>query len=63
MNGATEREVRIPLDFLKRAALGTLVYDDPKTAAAVERREQRVSPADVLKINLRPAGGFVSVIR
>ena len=60
MNGATAREVKIPLDFLKHAAPGTLVYDDPKVDAAVNLREQGVLPTDVLTIPLRPAGGFVA---
>lgn len=60
MNGGEAREVKIPLDFLKTGAHGTLVYDNPTTDAAVDRREQMVAPADALTIKLRPAGGFVA---
>ena len=60
MNGAQEREVKIPLDFLTTGAHGTLIYDHPTTDSAVDRREQSVSPADVLTLKLRPAGGFVA---
>ena len=58
MNGAAEREVKIPLDFLGRSTHGTLVYDHPQQDAAVDRREREVSPSDVLTLKLRPAGGF-----
>jgi alpha-glucosidase len=57
MNGDREREVKIALDFLAKSAHGTLVYDHPQQDAAVDRREQAVSPGDVLTIKLRPAGG------
>ena len=60
MNGAQECEVKIPLDFLKTGARGTLIYDHPTTDGAVDRREQSVSPSDVLTLKLRPAGGFVA---
>ena len=60
MNGAREREVTIPLDFLKTKARATLVFDHPTRDAAVDRRERSVSPADVLTVKLRPAGGLVA---
>ena len=60
MNGAREREVTIPLDFLKTKARATLVFDHPTMDAAVDRRERSVSPADVLTVKLRPAGGLVA---
>jgi alpha-glucosidase len=60
MNGAREQTVKIPLDFLKARARGTLIYDEPHTDAAVDHREQAVSPSDALTLTLRPAGGFVA---
>lgn len=59
MNGAGAREVKIPLDFLGKATHGTLIYDDATTDAAVDRREQQVSPSETLTLKLRPAGGFL----
>lgn len=59
MNGANEQEVKIPLDFLKKATKATLVYDGD-TNTSVDRREQTVSKKDVLTIKLRPSGGFVA---
>jgi len=60
MNGATEREIKIPLDFLKKQTQATLIYDDKRTNASIDRREQTLSPKDTLTIKLVPAGGFVA---
>ena len=60
MNGATEREIKIPLDFLKKATSATLIYDDKLINTSIDRKEQSVSPTDVLTIKLAPGGGFVA---
>ncbi|MEO8887357.1 MAG: glycoside hydrolase family 97 catalytic domain-containing protein [Mucilaginibacter sp.] len=59
MNGGTEQEVKIPLDFLTKPTKATLVYDGD-TNTSVDRKEQTVSNKDVLTIKLRPSGGFVA---
>ncbi len=58
LNGATEREVKIPLDFLSKITKATLVYDG-ETNTSVDRKEQTVSKKDVLTIKMKPGGGFV----
>jgi alpha-glucosidase len=59
MNGETEREIKIPLNFLTNQTKATLVYDG-ETNTSVDRREQTVSKKDVLTIKLKAGGGFVS---
>jgi alpha-glucosidase len=59
MNGATEREIKIPLDFLKKSKNATLIYDDKLTNTSIDRQEKTVSPKDILTIKLVPGGGFV----
>ncbi len=59
MNGGTEQEVKIPLDFLTKPTKATLVYDG-ETNTSVDRKEQTVSKKDVLTIKLQPSGGFVA---
>lgn len=58
MNGATEREIKIPLDFLTKTTKATLVYDGAINTS-VDRKEQTVSKKDVLTIKMQPGGGFV----
>jgi len=58
MNGATESEIKIPLDFLTKTTKATLVYDGA-TNTSVDRKEQTVSKKDVLTIKMQPGGGFV----
>jgi alpha-glucosidase len=60
MNGATEREIKIPLNFLKKQTQATLIYDNNLTNTGIDRREQTVSPNEVLTIKLVPGGGFVA---
>lgn len=60
MNGATEREIKIPLDFLKKSTRATLIYDDKLTNTSIDRQEKIVSPKDILTIKLVPGGGFVA---
>jgi alpha-glucosidase len=60
MNGADEREVKIPLDFLKKAKEAVLIYDDKASNTAIDRREQKVSKRDVLTVKMVPGGGFVA---
>src|ERR1035437_7648208 len=62
MNGATEKEIKIPLNFLQKATKATLIYDDKLTNTSVDRREQAVSPKDTLTIKLVPGGGFVGTL-
>lgn len=59
MNGDSEREVKIPLDFLKKKKRAVLVYDGSSNTS-IDRREQTVSAKDVLTIKLRAGGGFVA---
>jgi alpha-glucosidase len=59
MNGVTEREVKIPLDFLAKTTKATLVYDG-ESNISVDRKEQTVSKKDVLTIKMKPGGGFVA---
>jgi alpha-glucosidase len=59
MNGATEREIKIPLDFLKKTTNSTLIYDDKISNTSIDRQEKTVSPTDILSIKLVPGGGFV----
>ncbi len=59
MNNDTEREIKIPLDFLKKSKKATLIYD-AATNTAIDRKEQTVSKKDVLTIKLRSGGGFVA---
>ena len=59
MNGATEQEIKIDLDFLKKSTHATLIYDNKLCNASVDRREQTISPKDILTIKLVPGGGFV----
>lgn len=60
MNGASEREIKIPLDFLKKQTQATLIYDDKLTNTSIDRREQTLKPGDTLTIKLVPGGGFVA---
>jgi len=59
MNGAKEREIKIPLDFLTKETNATLIYDDKHINTSIERKEQALSPKDTLTIELIPGGGFV----
>jgi alpha-glucosidase len=59
MNGATEREVKISLDFLKKQTKATLIYDDKAINTSIDRKEQALSPKDTITIKLLPGGGFV----
>jgi alpha-glucosidase len=62
MNGATERDVKIPLDFLKKSKEAVLIYDNEHSNTAIDRKEQKVSKKDVLTVKLVPGGGFVARI-
>lgn len=63
MNGATEREVRIPLDFLRKKANATLVYDNPATNVSIDRQNKVVTAKEVLTLKLAPGGGFVARLK
>lgn len=58
MNGTNEKEIKIPLDFLKKSTHGTLVYDNKLNNTSIDRREQTVLPKDILTVKLIPGGGF-----
>src|SRR5690606_26405772 len=60
MNGATEREVKISLDFLKKSKEAVLIYDNKESNTAIDRREQKVSKKDVLTVKMVAGGGFVA---
>ncbi|MBE3085643.1 MAG: glycoside hydrolase family 97 catalytic domain-containing protein [Bacteroidetes bacterium] len=60
MNGTNEKEIKIPLDFLKKSTHGTLVYDNKLNNTSIDRREQTVLPKDILTVKLVPGGGFVA---
>ncbi len=59
MNGAADTEIKIPLNFLKKPVKATLIYDDKDSNTAIDRKEQTLSPKDVLTIKMAPGGGFV----
>jgi len=60
MNGTTEREIKIPLNFLKKQTQATLIYDDKFINTRIDRKEKSLTPNDVLTIKLIPGGGFVA---
>jgi alpha-glucosidase len=60
MNGAAEREIKIPLNFLKKQTQAILIYDDKLINTRIDRREQSLTPNDVLTVKLIPGGGFVA---
>ncbi|HET9570682.1 MAG TPA: alpha-L-fucosidase [Bacteroidales bacterium] len=62
MNGATDREIKIPLDFLKKPTQATLIYDDQLINTSIDRREQKLRPNDTLTIKLVPGGGFAAML-
>ena len=60
-NGPVARSVDVPLDFLGDGAHeALLVGDEPEDAAAVRVVTRTLHRNDSLKIELRPAGGFVA---
>jgi len=59
LNGATEREVTLSLDFLKAKATSTLVFDTMKDFAAINRVEKKVKPGDAITVKMAAGGGFV----
>jgi len=60
MNGGTDREITLKLDFLKKPTHGSFLYDVADQQAAVDRREQEVKPGDAITLKLRPEGGFTA---
>ena len=63
MNGTSEKEVKIPLSFLKDKTNATLVYDSKESNASIQRKEQDVSPKDILTVKMAPGGGFVARVK
>ena len=57
MNGGDAREIKIPLNFLRKQTQASLVYDGA-TNTSINRREQMLTKRDVLTIKLRTSGGF-----
>jgi alpha-glucosidase len=62
MNGAEEKEIKIPLSFIRKSQKAILIYDSTKSKTSVDRREQQVTPGEVVKIKLAPGGGFIAKI-
>lgn len=60
MNGAAEQEIEIPFDFLSKSTSATLIYDNASSNTSINRKEQKISPKDILTIRLVPGGGFVA---
>jgi len=58
VNGAQERTLPVKLDFLKKPAPSTLLYDVPGQDDALDRQEKTLQPTDTLTLKLRPGGGF-----
>ena len=66
MNGSTERELGLELDFLGSGQCKARLYLDPDEADdypdRVWQRELVVRSTDVLDLRMAPGGGFVAVI-
>ena len=62
MNGANEKTVQIPLDFIKKKSMATLVFDGDKQAS-VKREEKQVGSKDILTVRMAKGGGFVARIK
>jgi len=60
MNGATEREIKLNLDFLKKPTKATLIFDDKASNTSIDRQEKTVTSKDILTLKLVPGGGFVA---
>ncbi|MFI0430171.1 glycoside hydrolase family 97 C-terminal domain-containing protein [Mariniflexile sp. HMF6888] len=52
-------DIKIPLDFLKKSTMGILIYDDGLSNTSIDRREQVLSPNNILTVKLIAGGGFV----
>jgi len=63
MNGAKDKEIKIPLSFLIKSATGTFIYDQFQNNCSIDRREFTVSPQETLTIKLASCGGFVARIK
>jgi alpha-glucosidase len=59
MNGAADKEIKIPLSFLQKTVKATLIYDDKDINTAITRKEQTLGPNSTLTLKLAPGGGFV----
>ncbi len=62
-NGAAERTVEVPLNFLGTGRFdAVLVRDNAATDAAVEMERRSTGTADILAVKLRAGGGFVAML-
>jgi alpha-glucosidase len=59
MNGGTEREVKINLDFLKGKTKATLVFDTMQGFAEINRVEKEVTKGETIIVKMAAGGGFV----
>jgi hypothetical protein len=60
MEGRPGRELAVPLSFLGPGQYRAEIYaDDLKTKARFGRRTEEVTPADVVRASLAPAGGLL----
>jgi alpha-glucosidase len=63
MNGTQPRKVRIPLSFLKQGKFNAkTVSDDATNSAAVVMGNAVYTPGDVIELDLRAGGGFITEI-
>jgi alpha-glucosidase len=61
LNGGDARSLRVPLTFLGPAVYQTLAaHDQGDDPSAIRLETARASRKDALKIELRPAGGFIA---
>lgn len=63
MNGREARSIELPLRFLSDGRFRAEIYaDDPDARAThpIARQTREVTPSDVLKARLEPAGGYVA---
>jgi alpha-glucosidase len=61
MNGNREKNIKIPLGFLKGDYKAEVAKDDPRSAAAVIVEKKTYSSGDILQLHLTPGGGFIAM--
>ena len=61
LNGPEARNLEVPLAFLPKGNLRSLIVrDKPEDPAQVEVEQKQISSSDPLKINLAAGGGFIA---
>lgn len=65
INSSTEREVSVPLDFIKNGSYEITIYNDNKDLPLtdIEIIKEQISSGDTLKVNLLENGGFATIIK